>query len=72
MLHEIRLIGNVNKELIEKIQSEHQDFLEGIHDLYDSLHMNSYCRSYTKARIFYVGYTLAANNINFKLNEFEE
>lgn len=67
MIYKISLIGSYDKKLIEKIQRESMEQVEGIFELYDSLYMNGYCESYNKARIYYVGYTLAANNIDFKI-----
>ena len=34
-------------------------------------YMNNYCRSYNKDRIFYLGYVLAKNNIDFTFIELE-
>ncbi len=67
MIYKIKLIGEYDKSLIENIQREHKEQVEGIYELYDSLYINGYCESYNKARIYYVGYTLADNNIDFKI-----
>ena len=67
MLYKIKLIGSYDKNLIEKIQQEHKEKVQGIYELYDNLYMVGYCESYNKARIYYVGYTLADNNIEFEI-----
>lgn len=69
MYYRIKIIGGYDKELIESIKQQHKEQLEGIYELYDSLYVVGYCESYNKARIYYVGYTLAANNIDFTLRE---
>ena len=67
MIYKIKILGSYDKELIEKIQQQHKDKVEGIYEIYDSLYINGYCESYNKARIYYVSYTLADNNIDFKI-----
>lgn len=67
MIYRIKIIDDYDKKLIEKMQREHMDQVEGIYELYDSLYINEYCESYNKARIYYVGYTLAKNNIEFEI-----
>lgn len=65
MIYRIKLIGDYDKSLIEKIQRESMEQVEGIYELYDNLYMVGYTESYNKARIYYVAYTLAKNNIDF-------
>ena len=65
MIYKIKILGSYDKELIEKIQQQHKDKVEGISELYDNLYMVGYTESYNKARIYYVAYTLAKNNIDF-------
>ncbi len=66
MIYKIRL-GEYDKDLIESIQDEHTELVEGIYELYDSLYVNGFCESYSRARIHYVAYTLAKNNIDFEI-----
>ena len=68
MIYKISLIGEYDKELIEKIQQEHKEQVEGIYEIYDNLYVLGYCESYCKDRIYYVAYTLAKNNIEFKID----
>lgn len=71
MMYEIRIKGQVDKELIEQIQSKYYKQVQGTYELYDSLYINGYCRSYKKDRMFYLGYVLAKNNIDFTFTELE-
>lgn len=66
---EIVINGEVDKDLIAKIQQEYYKELEGIYEIYDGLYTSGKCRTYNKTRGFYVAYTLAANNIDVKINE---
>ncbi len=70
-MYELRIKGQVDKKLIKQLQDEYYKQVEGTYELYDSLYMNNYCRSYDKDRIFYLGYVLAKNNIDFTLTELE-
>ena len=70
-MYELRIRGQVDKELIKQIQDKEYKQLEGTYELYDSLYINGYCRSYNKSRIFYLGYVLAKNNIDFTFIELE-
>ena len=70
-MYELRIKGQVDKELIKQIQDKHYKQVEGTYELYDSLYMNNYCRSYNKDRIFYLGYVLAKSNIDLALTELE-
>ena len=70
-MYELRIKGQVDKKLIKQMQDEYYEQVEGTYELYDSLYMNNYCRSYNKDRIFYLGYVLAKNNIDFTLTELE-
>ena len=70
-MYEIRIKGQADKGLIEQIQSKYHKQVEGTYELYDSLYMNNYCRSYSKDRIFFIGYVLAKNNIDFTFIELE-
>ena len=65
MIYKIKILGSYDKELIEKIQQEHKEQVEGIYEIYDNLYVSGASESYCKDRIFYVGYTLAKNNIDF-------
>lgn len=67
MIYKIKLIGNYDKNLIEKIQIEHKEKVQGIYEIYDNLYSVGYCESYSKDRIYYVAYTLAEKNIDFKI-----
>ena len=71
MIYNIELVGDYDKELIESIKHEHKEEVEGIYELYDLLYLNGLCDSYCKDRIYYVGYTLAKNNIDFKSKEID-
>lgn len=55
------------KGLLEQLQEEHKDMVEGVYDLYDSLYVNGEVGSYNKTRAYYVAYTLADNNIDFTI-----
>jgi len=70
-VYELRIKGQVDKKLIKQLQDEYYKQVEGTYELYDSLYMNNYCRSYNKDRIFFIGYLLATNNIDFTLTELE-
>lgn len=65
MIYGIKIKGEYDKELIEKIKQEHKDKVEGIYELYDELYVLGICESYCKDRIYYVAYTLAKHNIDF-------
>lgn len=67
MIYKIKLIGDYNKNLIEKIQQQHKDAIPGIYGLYHELCAFTKCESYSRERIYYVAYTLAKNNIDFKI-----
>ncbi len=73
MLYELRIVGNCNNNSIHQIQREVYSRPEatGTYELYDQLYVNRYCRSYSKTRIYYVAYTLASNNIDFKISEID-
>lgn len=62
---EDELIASLKSQII-KLQKENIE-VDGIRDLYDSLYINSYCNTYNKTRAYYVGYTLARANIDFKM-----
>jgi len=68
-VYELRIKGQADKKLIKQLQDEYYEQVEGTYELYDSLYMNNYCRSYDKDRIFFIGYVLAKNNIDFTLTE---
>ncbi len=68
-MYELRIKGQADKKLIKQLQDEYYEQVEGTYELYDSLYMNNYCRSYDKDRIFFIGYVLAKNNIDFTLTE---
>mgnify|MGYP001073052966 FL=1 len=70
-MYELRIKGQVDKKLIKQMQDEYYEQVEGTYELYDSLYMNNYCRSYNKDRIFFIGYVLANNNIDFTFTELE-
>ncbi len=70
-MYELRIKGQVDKKLIKQLQDEYYEQVEGTYELYDSLYMNNYCRSYNKDRIFFIGYVLAKNNIDFTFTELE-
>jgi len=70
-VYELRIKGQVDKKLIKQLQDEYYEQVEGTYELYDSLYMNNYCRSYNKDRIFFIGYVLAKNNIDFTFTELE-
>ena len=70
-MYELRIKGQVDKKLIKQLQGEYYKQVEGTYELYDSLYMNNYCRSYNKDRIFFIGYVLANNNIDFTFTELE-
>ena len=57
------------KEILIKLQSEHADKVEGIHDLYTSLVINRQCQSYQAGRIYYVAYTLTTKGIDFTIKD---
>lgn len=65
--------GNCDSKLVEQIQKEvyNKPEAEGTYELYDQLYVNRYCNSYSKSRIYYVAYTLAKNNIDFKISEID-
>lgn len=66
--------GNCDSKLVEQIQKEVYDKpeAEGTHELYDQLYVNRYCNSYSKSRIYYVAYTLAKHDIDFKITEVDD
>lgn len=68
MIYKLKLKEKADKELLEKIKREHIEKKEGIYELYDNLIVLGYTESYTKARIYYVAYTLADNGIDFIIN----
>ncbi len=70
-MYELRIKGQVDKKLIKQMQDEYYEQVEGTYELYDSLYVNNYCRSYNKDRIFFIGYVLAKNNIDFTFTELE-
>jgi len=70
-VYELRIKGQFDKKLIKQLQDEYYKQVEGTYELYDSLYMNKYCRSYNKDRIFFLGYVLAKNNIDFTFTELE-
>lgn len=72
-MYELALIGNYDKKILAEIPKEvcEKPEAEGTYELYDSLYLTKYCRSYNKTRIYYVAYTLAKNNIDFKISEFD-
>lgn len=53
------------KDTLGQLQREHQENVEGIYGIYDGLYVSGHCSSYSKARIYYVAYTLASKNIDF-------
>ncbi|WP_313757158.1 hypothetical protein [Tissierella sp.] len=71
MLYSIKIKGEYDKKQIERIQREHYENASGIYELYNSLYMNGYCRSYNQDRILYVGYTLAKERIEIRYDEIE-
>lgn len=44
MIYKIKIIGSYDKNLIEKIQQQHKDKVEGIYEIYDNLY--SVCSLY--------------------------
>lgn len=38
MIYKIKIIGSYDKNLIEKIQQQHKDKVEGIYEIYDNLY----------------------------------
>ena len=69
----LTITSNCNNKLIEQIQKEvyNKPEAEGTCELYDQLYVNRYCNSYNKVRIYYVAYTLAKNDVDFKITETE-
>ena len=67
MIYKIKILGSYDKELIESIKQEHKDKQEGVYEIYDNLYVVGNSESYCKDRIYYVAYTLAKNNIEFKI-----
>lgn len=66
----ILIKDNIDQKLmntLNHLQDDHSEVKEGIYDLYDSLSLNGSCSSYDKSRIYYVAYTLAIENIDFKI-----
>lgn len=60
-------VDKVEKELLRKIQSKHNNDIEGINVLYDQLILHGTCDSKIASRIYYVAYTLALENIELIL-----
>ncbi|HZJ76598.1 MAG TPA: hypothetical protein VFC70_02705 [Oscillospiraceae bacterium] len=60
-------VDKVEKELLRKIKSKHNNDIEGINDLYDQLILHGTCDSKIASRIYYVAYTLALENIELIL-----
>jgi len=60
-------VDKVEKELLRKIQSKHNNDIEEINDLYDQLILHGTCDSKIASRIYYVAYTLALENIELIL-----
>lgn len=72
-MYRLSITSNCDNKIIDQIQKGAYDKPEasGTYELYDQLYVNRYCRSYSKTRIYYVAYTLASNNIDFKINEID-
>lgn len=61
-----------NREIIEKIEEKTKESRpSGLFELYSELQAYGCCNSYNEARIYYVAYTLAEENINFKIEGYE-
>jgi len=74
MLYRLTITSDCDSKLVEQIQKEvcHKPESEsGIYELYDQLYANRYCNSYSKSRIYYVAYTLAKHDIDFKISEID-
>ena len=69
MIYKIKIIGEYDKKEIEKIQNKYYKKVDGIYEIYTILYMYGYGESYCKDRIYYIGYTLAKHNIDFKIEE---
>lgn len=61
-----KLDQEVKKEL-QQIQRDQKEKRGGIYELYDMLCITGKCSSYSKGRIYYVGYTLAESDIDFTI-----
>lgn len=57
------------KKELEELQTEHKDKVKGIYELYDGLWVSGHCSSYSRARAYYVAYTLATKNIEFEIQD---
>ena len=57
------------KALIKQIQTQNQEKVHGIHELYDELYSLNNCISGSKNIIHYVAYTLADANLRFNILE---
>lgn len=70
-MYRLSITKNCGNKIIEQIQKEVYDRPEasGTYELYNQLYINRYCTSYSKTRIYYIAYTLAKNNIDFKISE---
>ena len=68
----ISIKEKVNQEItniLNRLQCDHSDCVEGIYDLYSSLVLNGSCASYKSERIYYVAYTLAMQGIDFTIGD---
>jgi len=74
MLYRLTITSDCDSKLVEQIQKEVCDKpeAEGTRELYDQLYVNRYCNSYNKVRIYYVAYTLAKNDVDFKITEVDD
>lgn len=68
-MYEIRIIGKVNKSLMEYIQHEHKEKVLGIYEIYEGLCVSGKCATYNKTRAYYVAFTLASHKIGFEITE---
>lgn len=61
------LFDNELKKELVKLQELHKEKVQGIYDLYNSLYVNQSVETYSKARAYYLAYTLADNDIEFTI-----
>lgn len=67
MRYKILMNDKPTKDLLKKIRDEHSQDIEGIDELYTDLIEDGTCESIRPARIYYVAYTLALENIELTL-----
>jgi len=69
MLYEIS-VSNITDDEINELKKRHQRECYGTYDLYDSLYMNRFARSYNKSRIYYLAFVLSKyEDFSFEIKE---